>query len=88
MWTDIAEQNAAELGKALKELGQDVVRLAEDIELLGVRGGPGAEAARERVFRFLADARQRHESRFAAAPKAEKAAEETEEQALVQDQER
>jgi len=72
MWTDIAEQNSVEICKALKELGQDAMRLAEDVEALGARGGPGMEAARERLFRFLADARQRHAERFETPPKAAK----------------
>ena len=64
MWTDIAEQNAGELSKALKEMGQEMMRLSAEVEVLTARGTPGAEATRERLFRFLADARQRHEKRF------------------------
>ncbi|MCY3018710.1 MAG: prephenate dehydrogenase/arogenate dehydrogenase family protein [Planctomycetota bacterium] len=64
MWSDIAAQNAPELSKALKELGQELLRLANEVEVLGMQGTPGAEAARERIFRFLVDARQRHEDRF------------------------
>ena len=69
MWTDIAEQNAGEVSKALKELGNEIVRLSGEVEMLGMHGTPGAEAARERLFRTLADARQRHEKRFMAPPK-------------------
>lgn len=69
MWTDIAEQNSSEICKALKELGQDAMRLSEDVEALAAHGSPGAAAARERLFRFLADARQRHEKRFETPPK-------------------
>jgi prephenate dehydrogenase len=69
MWTDIADQNALEISKALKELGTEVLELAREVEALNMRGTPGAEAARERLFRFLADARQRHEERF-SQPKA------------------
>lgn len=70
MWTDIAEQNSHEVSKALKELGQDVLRLANEVEMLGNSGTPGAESARERLFRFLADARQRHDKRFVEVVKA------------------
>lgn len=69
MWTDIADQNAFEVSKALKELGQEVLSLANEVEMLSRHGTPGAEAARERLFRFLADARQRHDKRFAEKPK-------------------
>ena len=69
MWTDIAEQNAHEVAKALKELGQEITSLANEVEMLAHHGTPGAEAARERLFRFLADARQRHDKRFVAPPK-------------------
>jgi prephenate dehydrogenase len=84
MWTDIADQNAYEVSKALKELGQQVLSLANEVEMLGRRGTPGAEAARERLFRFLADARQRHDKRFVEKPKEvpkEEGEEENEEQA-------
>jgi prephenate dehydrogenase len=70
MWTDIAEQNALEVSKALKELGHEINELAQEVEMLAAHGTPGAESARERLFRFLADARQRHEKRF-NPPKAE-----------------
>jgi len=69
MWSDIAEQNALEVSRALKELGQEIVRLSGDIHELAAHGTPGAESARERLFRYLADARQRHEKRFLVAPK-------------------
>ena len=69
MWTDIAEQNSVQICKALKELGQYALRLAEDVEALAAVGSPGAAAARERLFRFLADARQRQEKRFETPPK-------------------
>lgn len=69
MWADIAGQNAHELGKALKELGLEIARLAQEVEMLEATGTPGAESARERLFRFLADARQRHEKRFQPQPK-------------------
>jgi len=71
MWSDIAEQNAVELSRAMKELGQEILRLSGDIEMLAAHGTPGAESSRERLFRFLADARQRHEKRFAAPAKEE-----------------
>ena len=64
MWTDIAEQNAHELSRALKDLSQDLAELSQEVEQLGQRGTPGAEAARERLFRFLADARQRYDKRY------------------------
>ena len=73
MWTDIIDQNAVEVGKALKDLGQELITLAQEIEQLSHPGTPGAEAARERVFRFLADARQRYDKRYAAAVKKEDA---------------
>ena len=81
MWADIAEQNAPEIAKACKELGQELLRLSQEIEALGAQGMPGAEAARERLFRFLADARQRHEKRYLkpekpAAPETETETEE------------
>ena len=69
MWTDIAEQNAVEVSKALKELGQEILRLSGEVEMLAMHDSPGAEAARERLFRTLADSRQRHDKRFAAQPK-------------------
>ena len=69
MWTDIAEQNAHEVGKALKELSQNLLELSNEVEMLTMRGTPGAEAARERIFRLLADARQRHDKRFTIAAK-------------------
>jgi len=69
MWTDIAEQNATEVAKSLKELGQEVLSLANEVEMLSRQGTPGSEAARERLFRFLADARQRHDKRFVEKPK-------------------
>jgi prephenate dehydrogenase len=74
MWTDIAEQNSPEICRALKELGQEAFRLAEDVEALAARASPGAESARERLFRFLADASQRHSEHFDTLPKAAKAA--------------
>ncbi len=64
MWSDITAQNAAEISRALKELSQEIVRLSGDVEMLSAHGTPGAEVARERLFRYLADARQRHEKRF------------------------
>ena len=68
LWTGIVEQNAAEIGRAMKDLGQELITLAQEIEQLATPGTPGAEAARERVFRFLADARQRHDKRYAPVP--------------------
>lgn len=69
MWSDITSQNAVEISRALKELSQEIRRLSDDVEMLAAHGTPGAEAARERLFRYLADARQRHEKRFVAPPK-------------------
>jgi prephenate dehydrogenase len=66
MWTDIIDQNAVEIGKALKDLGQELITLAQEIEQLSHPGTPGSESARERVFRFLADAMQRYDKRYAA----------------------
>ncbi len=77
MWTDIVDQNAVEIGRALKDLGQELITLAQEIDQLSRPGTPGAEAARERVFRFLADARQRYDKRYGAAKEATPA-EETE----------
>jgi len=62
LWTDIFEQNAEELGKVSKEIGNELLRLASELEALS--SGGGAEAARERLFRYLADARQRHDGHF------------------------
>jgi prephenate dehydrogenase len=73
MWTDIADQNAHEVSKALREFGQQALELSEEIAQMVQRGTPGAEAARERLFRFLADARQRHRDRFVAHKAAEAA---------------
>ena len=42
MWTDIAEQNAHEVAKALRELGQEVLRVAQEVEMLEALGTPGA----------------------------------------------
>ena len=64
LWTDVFSQNAEELAKALKEFLQEVRALEKEIEALRDSGSPGAEAARERLFRYLADARQRHDQRF------------------------
>ena len=69
MWTDIAEQNATEIAKALKELGQEILNLANEVDMLSRHGTPGSEAARERLFRFLADARMRHDKRFIDKPR-------------------
>jgi prephenate dehydrogenase len=69
LWTDILEQNAHEISKAVKEMGQKLIELASEIELLTARGTPGSEAARERLFRFLADARQRHDKRYVEVKK-------------------
>ena len=62
MWTDILMQNAEEMGKVTKDIGNELLQLAAEFEALAVGGG--AEAARERLFRYLADARQRHDARF------------------------
>lgn len=64
LWTDIFAQNATELHKVVKEYGEEIVRLAQEIEMLAQKGTPGSEAARERIFRYLADAKQRHDKRF------------------------
>lgn len=64
LWTGIVEQNAHEIGRAMKDLGQELLTLAQEIEQLAHPGTPGAESGRERVFRFLADARQRHDKRY------------------------
>jgi prephenate dehydrogenase len=65
LWTDIVEQNAGDVARAMKELGQNILSLANEVDMLSMRGTPGAESSRERLFRFFADARQRHEKRFA-----------------------
>jgi prephenate dehydrogenase len=75
MWTDIAEQNAHELAKALKELGHELTNLAQEIEMLEMTGTPGAASARERLFRFLADARQRHDKRYSVLKESQPAPE-------------
>jgi prephenate dehydrogenase len=67
LWTDIIEQNAGDVARALKELGQTITSLSNEVEMLNMRGTPGAESARERLFRFFADARQRHDKRFTQA---------------------
>ncbi len=71
LWTDIFAQNAKELHKVVKEYGEELLRLSQEIEMLSMDGTPGAESARERVFRYLADARQRHDKRFQPAPSEE-----------------
>jgi prephenate dehydrogenase len=63
LWTDIFAQNADELGRATRELGNEISQLATELEALAAGGG-GVESARERLFRYLADAHQRHEDRF------------------------
>jgi prephenate dehydrogenase len=63
LWTDIFAQNAEEMGRATRELGNEVLQLAAELEALSA-GGNGVESARERLFRYLADAHQRHEERF------------------------
>jgi len=65
MWTDIFAQNATEVVHALKEYIHELQEIEAEIELLTHAGTPGAESARERIFRILADARQRHDKRFA-----------------------
>jgi len=65
MWTDIFTQNAAEVVHVLKEYIHDLQEIETVLELLTRTGTPGAESARERMFRVLADARQRHDKRFA-----------------------
>lgn len=71
LWTDIVTQNAHEISKLLKECVQELGELAEEIEQLSHPGTPAAEAARERLFRFFADAKQRHDKRYAQAAPAE-----------------
>jgi prephenate dehydrogenase len=61
-WTDIFMQNAEELGKVSKTIGNELLHLASELESLSADGA--SEAARERIFRYLADARQRHDQRF------------------------
>jgi prephenate dehydrogenase len=62
MWTDILMQNAGEMGKVAKGMGNELLQLASEFEALAAGGG--TDAARERLFRYLADARQRHDQRF------------------------
>jgi prephenate dehydrogenase len=64
LWTDILAENAGELSRAVKDLGAEMLHLAQELDALALAGTPGAEAARERVFRYLADAKQRHDKRF------------------------
>lgn len=71
LWTEIFAQNGVELTKVLSEFGRELLRLAGEIEALSQTGTPAAEAARERVFRYLADARTRHDERYKQAPKEE-----------------
>lgn len=67
LWTDIFAQNADELGRTTRELGNKVLQLAAELEALAA-GGNGMDSARERLFRYLADAHQRHEERFRKPP--------------------
>lgn len=64
LWVDVFAQNATELAKVVREFGEEVVRLSEEVAMLEQAGTPGAESARERLFRFLADARLRHDRRY------------------------
>ncbi|MBE7462457.1 MAG: prephenate dehydrogenase [Planctomycetes bacterium] len=64
LWTDIYTQNANEMAKVVKEYADSMQALAQEFTALAQAGTPGSEAARERLFRFLADARQRHDERF------------------------
>jgi prephenate dehydrogenase len=64
LWTDILAQNAGELSRFVKDFGNEMLHLAQELEALALAGTPGAEAARERVFRYLADAKQRRDKRF------------------------
>lgn len=75
MWTDIIEQNANDVSRALKELGQNLVAMANEVDMLSMHGTPGAESSRERLFRFFADARMRHDKRFVAKVEAVEPAE-------------
>lgn len=79
LWTDIIAQNAGDVNKVLRECIVQLQELAQELEQLAQPGTPTAEAARERIFRFLADARQRYDKRYApeepAEPEAEPAGE-------------
>ncbi|MCZ7649407.1 MAG: prephenate dehydrogenase [Planctomycetota bacterium] len=68
LWVDIMQQNAGELARVMKEFAAEMQHLAQEVEMLAMAGTPGAESARERLFRYLADAKQRHDEQFAAAP--------------------
>jgi prephenate dehydrogenase len=67
-WVGIFTQNAGELAKVTKEFSQEMRQLSVELEALAAAGTPGVEAARERLFRYLADARQRREEHFRKAP--------------------
>jgi prephenate dehydrogenase len=61
LWSEVFAANAAHVSRAARELGEELVRLSQEVQALGF---PDAETARERLFRYLADAKQRHEARF------------------------
>lgn len=67
LWTDIFAQNADELSRTTRELGNEILQLAAELEALSA-GGNGVESARERLFRYLADAHQRYDQRFRKPP--------------------
>jgi len=69
LWVDIVAQNAGELTRVFKDFGQEIVALAEELEALTRPGTPGAESARERLFRTMADAHTRYEAHYLGAGK-------------------
>ena len=81
LWTDIFALNGKELSKLMRDFGKEMLNLADEVEMMaydpahrGQQSSPGAEAARERVFRFLADAKQRRDTRYTLAAEAAAAA--------------
>lgn len=73
LWTDILVQNNHEVSKVLREYILELQEIAEEIEQLAQPGTPAAEAARERLFRFLADAKESHREHYSAEEKDEPA---------------
>jgi prephenate dehydrogenase len=68
IWTDICVRNWRPLSRTLRETAEELRRFAEALDSLGKTGAPEAEAARERVFRRLADAKQRYDEYRAKRP--------------------
>ncbi len=64
LWSDILTQNAFEMSKIVRAFADEMDMLANEVEILSKQNNEGSEPARERLFRYLADAKQRHNKHF------------------------